>query len=57
MCQRAAEKCHLLHARQPDVAHVLAAAAHEAIVFLAQEPRADALLRHMEARSASGVVL
>jgi hypothetical protein len=46
MRQRAAEKGYFLHAGQTDVAHILATAAHVAIVFLAQEPRADALLRH-----------
>ena len=42
--QRAAQERHLLHARAADVADILAAPAHVAVVLLAQEPRADALL-------------
>ena len=42
--QRAAQERHLQHARQPDVADILAAPAHVAVVLLAQEPRADALV-------------
>ena len=45
--QRAAQERHLPHARQPDVADILAAAAHVAVVLLAQEPRADALVVHL----------
>jgi hypothetical protein len=36
-----------LHAGQADIADVLAAPAHEAVVLLAQEARADALLGHV----------
>ena len=42
--QRAAQERHLQHARQPDVADILPAPAHVAVVLLAQEPRADALV-------------
>ena len=44
MRQRAAQERHLLHARQPYVADILPAAAHVAVVLLAQQPRADALV-------------
>ena len=43
MRQRAAQERHLQHAGQPDVADILPAPAHVAVVFLAQQPRADAL--------------
>ena len=44
VCQRAAQERHLQHARQLDVADILAAPAHVAVVLLAHEPRADALV-------------
>ena len=40
MRQRAAQERHLLHARQPDVADILPAAAHVAVVLLAAKPGA-----------------
>ena len=46
MRQRAPQERHLLHARQPYVAHILAAPAHVAVVLLAQQARADALVGH-----------
>ena len=42
--QRAAQERDFQHARQLDVANILAAPAHEAVVLLAHEPRADALV-------------
>jgi hypothetical protein len=50
--QGASQKRHLQHAGQADVADVLAPAAHVAVVLLAQQPRADALLRHVALRNA-----
>ena len=47
MRQRAPQERHLQHARQLDVADVLAAPAHIAVVLLADEPRADALVCHL----------
>ena len=43
MRQRAANEGDILQAGQADVGHVLAAPAHEAVVFLARQPCADAL--------------
>jgi hypothetical protein len=41
--QRAADEGNILQARQPDVGYVLAASAHETIVFLAKQPGSDTL--------------
>ena len=46
MCERAAQKRDVLHARQLDVADELAPTAHVAVILLAEEPCADALFRH-----------
>ena len=46
----AAQERHLQHAGQPDVADILPAPAHVAVVLLAQQPRPDALLRCHYAR-------
>ena len=43
MRQRAAHKGDVLQPGEADVGHELAAAAHQPIVFLARQPRADAL--------------
>jgi hypothetical protein len=43
MCQRAANKGDVLQAGETDIGHVLAAPAHEAVVFLAKQPGSDAL--------------
>ena len=43
MRQRAADEGDILQAGEPDIGHVLAASAHEAIVFLARQPCADTL--------------
>jgi hypothetical protein len=44
VCQGAPKERHLLHPGQTDVANILAAPAHVAVVLLAEEARADALL-------------
>ena len=46
MRQRAADERHVPHAGKADVGDELAAAAHQAVVFLAQETRAYSLFRH-----------
>ncbi len=46
MRQRAAHERHILHAGKTDVGDELAAAAHQAVVFLAQETGAYSLFRH-----------
>jgi hypothetical protein len=43
MRQRAAHKRNVLKPGETDVGHELPAAAHQAIVFLARQPSADAL--------------
>ena len=45
--QRAAQKRYLQHARQLDIADILTPPAHVAVVLLAHEPRADALVFHL----------
>src|SRR5262249_50372318 len=44
MRERAAQECDVLHSGKTQIRYILAAAAQKAVVFLAQEPRADALL-------------
>ena len=46
MRERAAHERDVLHAGKTDIGDKLAAAAHEAVVLLAQEPRAYSLFRH-----------
>ena len=48
MGERAADERHVLHAGETDIGNELAAAAHQPVVFLAQEPCAYALLHHTE---------
>ena len=55
MRQRAAQERHLQHARQPDVADILAAPAHVAVVLLAQEACAYALAGHAASPRLRGV--
>jgi hypothetical protein len=43
MCQRTANEGDILQTCETDIGHVLAAPAHEAIVFLAKQPGSDAL--------------
>ncbi len=43
--ERAADKSHILHAGQANIADILPQAAHQALVLLAGQPRADALGR------------
>ena len=44
MGERAADERHVLHAGETDIGDELAAAAHQPVVFLAQQPCAYALL-------------
>jgi hypothetical protein len=41
--ERTAHEGNVLQARQSDIGDILAAAAHKAVVFLAEQPGADAL--------------
>jgi hypothetical protein len=43
MRQRTADKGDILQTQEPDIGHILAASAHEAIVFLAKQPGSDTL--------------
>jgi hypothetical protein len=45
MRERAADKRHVLHAGQANIADILPKPAHQALVLLARQPRADALGR------------
>ncbi len=46
MCKRTANERHIAHSGHADVRNELSAPAHQAVIFLAQEPRAHTLLRH-----------
>jgi hypothetical protein len=48
MRQRTAHERHILQAGKTDIRDEFAAAAHQAVVFLAQEPCTYSLLRHTE---------
>ncbi len=48
MGERAAHEGDVLHAGKVEIGHELAAAAHQAVVFLAEKARADALLFHRD---------
>jgi hypothetical protein len=43
MRQRAADEGDILQACKPDIGHILAASAHEAIVLFPKQPRTDTL--------------
>ena len=48
MGERASHERDVLHAGEAKVGHELTAAAQQALVFLAEKPRADALLFHRD---------
>jgi len=54
MRKRAADKRDILQARKTDVGDELAAAAHQAVILLAQVARAYSLFRHANPQSSSG---